>query len=72
MNNEAPYVLAPHSRALSTSTTTVIVRILDENEGPEFDPCEYFLEIKESLPSGTVVGDYKARDPETGNSEGIR
>nr|XP_056710905.1 desmocollin-2-like [Euleptes europaea] len=71
VNNEAPYVLAPHSRALSTSTTTVIVRILDENEGPEFDPCEYFLTIKESLPSGTVVGDYQARDPETGNSEGI-
>ncbi|XP_015270041.1 PREDICTED: desmocollin-2-like [Gekko japonicus] len=71
VNNEAPYALAPNSRALSTSTATVIVRILDENEGPEFDPCEYFLTIKESLPSGTVVGDYQARDPETGNSEGI-
>uniref|UniRef100_A0ACB8FD79 Uncharacterized protein n=1 Tax=Sphaerodactylus townsendi TaxID=933632 RepID=A0ACB8FD79_9SAUR len=71
VNNEAPYVLAPHSRALSSSTATVVVRILDEDEGPEFDPCEYFLTIKESLPVGTVVGDYQARDPETGNSEGL-
>ncbi|KAH0617755.1 hypothetical protein JD844_016308 [Phrynosoma platyrhinos] len=72
VNNEAPYVLGPNARAISTSTCVVVVRVRDVDEGPVFDPCVYVLNIKECLEGGTVVGQYLARDPETGNSEGIR
>ncbi|XP_062986741.1 desmocollin-1-like isoform X1 [Elgaria multicarinata webbii] len=72
VNNEAPYAVAPNARAISTSTCVVIVKVRDVDEGPVFDPCVYILNIKECLPGGTLVGDYRARDPETGNSEGIR
>ncbi|XP_053103366.1 desmocollin-2-like [Hemicordylus capensis] len=72
VNNEAPYAPAPNSRAISTSTCYVIVKVRDVDEGPVFDPCVYILNIKECLPAGTMVGQYLANDPETGNSEGIR
>uniref|UniRef100_A0A8D0C6F7 Cadherin domain-containing protein n=1 Tax=Salvator merianae TaxID=96440 RepID=A0A8D0C6F7_SALMN len=72
VNNEVPYVLAPNSKALSMSTTKIVVHIIDEDEGPLFEPPIYFLNIKECLPSGTLVGNYQARDPETGSTSGIR
>ncbi|XP_053105832.1 desmocollin-2-like isoform X2 [Hemicordylus capensis] len=71
VNNEAPYAPAPNSRAISTSTCYVIVKVRDVDEGPVFDPCVYILNIKECLPAGTMVGQYLASDPETRNSEGI-
>ncbi|KAH0617756.1 hypothetical protein JD844_016309 [Phrynosoma platyrhinos] len=71
VNNEAPYAVAPSARAISTSMVTVVIRIRDQDEGPVFEPCEYVLYVKECLPSGTVVGNYQARDPETGNSGGL-
>ncbi|XP_053104476.1 desmocollin-1-like [Hemicordylus capensis] len=71
VDNEAPYALTSSSRGRSTNTATVVVRIRDQDEGPVFETCEYILHVKECLPSGTVVGNYLARDPETGNSEGI-
>lgn len=49
-----------------------MVKVRDVDEGPVFDPCVYFLSIKECLPAGSLVGTYPAKDPETGNSEGIR
>ncbi|KAJ7338772.1 hypothetical protein JRQ81_012674 [Phrynocephalus forsythii] len=72
VNNEAPYVLGPNARAISTSTCVVVVKVRDVDEGPVFDPCVLILNVKECLDPGTVVGQYHARDPETGNSEGIR
>ncbi|KAL8182210.1 UNVERIFIED_CONTAM: hypothetical protein K2H54_047825 [Gekko kuhli] len=72
VNNEEPYVLAPNSRAVSQGSCVVVVKVRDVDEGPVFDPCVYILNIKECLPGGTVVGQYPARDPETGNSEDIR
>nr|XP_060631192.1 desmocollin-2-like isoform X1 [Anolis sagrei ordinatus] len=72
VNNEAPYVLGPNSRPISTSTCVVVVKVRDVDEGPVFDPCVYVLNVKECLDGGTLVGQYLARDPETGNSEGIR
>ncbi|XP_034980943.2 desmocollin-1 isoform X1 [Zootoca vivipara] len=71
VNNEAPYFLPPNSRAISTSTCVVVVKVRDMDEGPVFDPCVLILDIKECLPAETMVGQYTARDPETGNSEGI-
>ncbi|XP_063153324.1 desmocollin-2-like [Candoia aspera] len=68
INNEAPYVPPPNSRALPTSMASVVVRIKDQDEGPVFESCEYILYIKEPLLVGTVVGNYQANDPETGNN----
>lgn len=71
VTNEAPYVLAPNSRAISTSTCYVNVKVRDVDEGPEFEPAIYVLNVKEGTAVGTVVGRYSARDPETGNNMGI-
>ncbi|XP_075272373.1 desmocollin-2 isoform X2 [Opisthocomus hoazin] len=71
VNNEAPYMLAPHSQQLSQSTCSVTVHILDVDEGPVFKPCFLRLEVKECEEIGTNIGRYVAEDPETGNSEGI-
>ncbi|XP_063155293.1 desmocollin-2-like isoform X2 [Candoia aspera] len=72
VNNEAPYALAPNSGPISTSTCIVVVKVQDVDEGPEFNPMIYILNIKECLKAGTVVGHYSASDPETRNSEDIR
>lgn len=44
----------------------------DEDEGPEFNPTILYLKVKENVPNGTVIGTYKALDPETKNSNGIK
>ncbi|XP_013911092.1 PREDICTED: desmocollin-1-like [Thamnophis sirtalis] len=67
INNEAPYVPPPNSRALQTSVASIVVKIKDQDEGPVFESCEYILHISERLLVGTVVGNYQAMDPETGN-----
>ncbi|KAG8133550.1 hypothetical protein E2320_011328 [Naja naja] len=72
VNNEVPYVLAPNSGPISTSTCVVVVKVRDVDEGPEFHPKIYILDIKECLKAGSVVGHYSASDPETGNNEDIR
>ncbi|XP_010134592.1 PREDICTED: desmocollin-2-like, partial [Buceros rhinoceros silvestris] len=71
VNNEAPYMLAPHSQQLSQSTSSVTVHVLDVDEGPVFKPCLLRLDVKECEDIGTAIGRYVAEDPETGNSEGI-
>ncbi|XP_068788528.1 desmocollin-1 isoform X1 [Struthio camelus] len=71
VNNEAPYVLAPHSRQLAQSTSTVTVKVIDVDEGPVFKPCFLSLEVKECEQMGTHIGRYLAEDPETGNGEDI-
>ncbi|XP_070603792.1 desmocollin-2-like isoform X2 [Erythrolamprus reginae] len=72
VNNEAPYALAPNSGPISTSTCVVVVKVRDVDEGPEFHPKIYIVDVKECLKAATVVGHYSASDPETGNSEDIR
>lgn len=72
VNNEAPYMLAPHSQQLSQSTSSVTVHVQDLDEGPVFKPCQLRLDVKECEEIGTSIGRYLAEDPETGNSEGIR
>ncbi|XP_067240946.1 desmocollin 2-like protein [Chanodichthys erythropterus] len=44
----------------------------DEDEGPEFNPGILYLKVKENVPNGTVIGTYKALDPETKSSNGIK
>lgn len=64
-------MLAPHSQQLSQSTSSVIVNVLDVDEGPVFKPCHLRIDVKECEDIGTNIGRYVAEDPETGNSEGI-
>lgn len=71
VNNEAPYMLAPHSQQVVQSTCTVTVNVLDIDEGPVFKPCFFRMYASECDDIGTNIGKYLAEDPETGNSEGI-
>ncbi|KAM9165566.1 desmocollin-1 isoform 2-T2 [Pangshura tecta] len=71
-SNEIPYVVVPYSSALAQCTCTVRVIVLDDDEGPVFKPCLLPITIDGCAAVGTVVGNYLAVDPETGNSEGIR
>ncbi|XP_015710979.1 desmocollin-2-like isoform X1 [Coturnix japonica] len=71
VNNEAPYMLAPHSQQVVQSTCTVTVNVLDIDEGPVFKPCFFRMDASECDDIGTSIGKYLAEDPETGNSEGI-
>uniref|UniRef100_A0A8C9FCC4 Cadherin domain-containing protein n=1 Tax=Pavo cristatus TaxID=9049 RepID=A0A8C9FCC4_PAVCR len=71
VNNEAPYMLAPHSQQVVQSTCTATVNVLDIDEGPVFKPCFFRMDASECDDIGTNIGKYLAEDPETGNSEGI-
>lgn len=49
----------------------VEVAVTDIDEGPEFLPPTVRYTVKENIPNGTVIGTYKAIDPETKSSDGI-
>ena len=51
---------------------TVTVNVQNQDEGPECDPRLQTVRIKENVPVGTKNVGYKAYDPETGSSSGIR
>ncbi|MGH0149405.1 UNVERIFIED_CONTAM: hypothetical protein FKN15_038253 [Acipenser sinensis] len=53
------------------ATIPVDVKVTNVDEGPEFDPANLFLRIKENEPNGTIIGTYSALDPDTKNSDGI-
>lgn len=50
----------------------VELSVEDEDEGPEFNPGILYLKVKENVANGTVIGTYKAVDPEKKNSDGIK
>uniref|UniRef100_A0A8C5KY19 Desmocollin 2 n=1 Tax=Jaculus jaculus TaxID=51337 RepID=A0A8C5KY19_JACJA len=69
--NEAPYTREVTSRsAMSTATVTVTVK--NQDEGPVCIPPAQTVRIKENAPLGTRSNGYKAYDPETRSSSGIR
>ncbi|KAK6491965.1 desmocollin-1-like [Huso huso] len=53
------------------ATIPVDVNVTNVDEGPEFDPANLFLRIKENEPNGTIIGTYSALDPDTKSSDGI-
>lgn len=69
--NEAPYFRETTSRS-SMSTATVTVNVKDQDEGPECTPPVQTVRIKENAPVNTQSNGYKAYDPETRSSSGIR
>lgn len=69
--NEAPYSKEASSRT-AMSVTTVTVNVKDQDEGPECSPLVQTVRIKENVPVKTKANGYKAYDPETRSSSGIR
>lgn len=69
--NEAPYTREASSRS-PTSTATVTVTVKNLDEGPECIPPAQTVRIRENVPAGTRNDGYKAYDPETKSSSGIR
>uniref|UniRef100_UPI0037E7CDDD desmocollin 2-like protein n=1 Tax=Semicossyphus pulcher TaxID=241346 RepID=UPI0037E7CDDD len=50
----------------------VNVAVINIDEGPEFTAPTVRYTVKENTPNGTQIGTYKAVDPETKSSEGIK
>uniref|UniRef100_A0A8D2CV40 Desmocollin 2 n=1 Tax=Sciurus vulgaris TaxID=55149 RepID=A0A8D2CV40_SCIVU len=69
--NEAPYSREASSRS-AMSTATVTVNVKNQDEGPECNPPVQTVRIKENAPAGTRSSGYKAYDPDTRSSTGIR
>uniref|UniRef100_M3Y5R5 Desmocollin 2 n=1 Tax=Mustela putorius furo TaxID=9669 RepID=M3Y5R5_MUSPF len=69
--NEAPYSKEASSQSIM-STATVTVNVKNQDEGPECSPLVQTVQIKENVPVGTKSRGYKAYDPETRSSSGIR
>lgn len=67
--NEAPNFASSRSTG---SMATVTVNVQNQDEGPECRPAVQIVHIKENAPVSTKVIGYKAHDPETNSSSGIR
>ncbi|XP_019963162.2 desmocollin 2-like protein isoform X1 [Paralichthys olivaceus] len=50
----------------------VDVAVTNVDEGPEFTAPTIHFTVKENQPNGTLIGIYKAMDPETKSSSGIK
>ncbi|XP_014636791.1 PREDICTED: desmocollin-2 isoform X2 [Ceratotherium simum simum] len=71
VTNEAPYSREVSSRS-AMSTAAVTVNVKNQDEGPECSPALQTVRIKENVPVRTTSNGYKAYDPETSSSSGIR
>ncbi|XP_025220890.1 desmocollin-2 isoform X1 [Theropithecus gelada] len=69
--NEAPFSREASSRS-AMSTATVTVNVQDQDEGPECNPPIQTIRMNENAAVGTTSNGYKAYDPETRSSSGIR
>ncbi|ELK28249.1 Desmocollin-3 [Myotis davidii] len=71
VSNEAPFT---RDLALRTPTNraVVTVHVRNQDEGPECKPAAQYVRIKENLAVGSRMDGYKAYDPETKSSSGIR
>ncbi|XP_008827058.1 desmocollin-1 isoform X2 [Nannospalax galili] len=70
--NEAQFSKAANSQTPTMCTTTVTVKVKDSDEGPECQPPVKVIQSKDGLPAGQDLLGYKAMDPETSSSEGLR
>lgn len=62
----------PFTGPVSTTTATVSVEVLDENEPPVFSPVELRVSITENAKVGSPVAELRAEDPDTIQKQGIR
>ncbi|XP_061878671.1 desmocollin 2-like protein [Entelurus aequoreus] len=54
------------------NSVPVDLTVTDDDEGPEFTAPTVRFIVKENTPNGTLIGTYKAVDPETKSSDGIK
>lgn len=67
VTNEVPF-----TGPVSTSTATVSVEVLDENEPPAFSPPELCVSLTENANVGSFVADLWAEDPDTQQHQSVR
>ncbi|XP_076410890.1 desmocollin-3 isoform X2 [Peromyscus maniculatus bairdii] len=72
VNNEAPFIREVASRVPTMNRALVTVHVRDQDEGPECNPPEQYVRIKENSAVGSKINGYKAYDPETKKSNGLR
>lgn len=53
-------------------TVPVTIDVTNVDEGPEFTAPTVRYPVKENTANGTLIGTYKAVDPETKSSDGIK
>ncbi|KAM6148756.1 desmocollin-3 isoform 2-T2 [Erethizon dorsatum] len=71
VNNEAPFTREV-TRVTSMNRALVTIHVRDQDEGPECSPAVQYVRIKENSAVGSKMNGYKAYDPETKNSNGLR
>ncbi|KAF3829883.1 hypothetical protein GH733_001834 [Mirounga leonina] len=71
-NNEVPFARDVALRMATMNRALVTVHVRDQDEGPECSPATQYVRIKENLAVGSKVNGYKAYDPETRSSNGLR
>uniref|UniRef100_A0A8C5MD74 Cadherin domain-containing protein n=1 Tax=Leptobrachium leishanense TaxID=445787 RepID=A0A8C5MD74_9ANUR len=69
--NEVSLITASGTKTSGMSTVPVTVIVKDVDEGPEFQPIIKIIRVRENQTIGTVIGDFKAIDPETKSGQGI-
>uniref|UniRef100_A0A8C3X4L7 Desmocollin 3 n=1 Tax=Catagonus wagneri TaxID=51154 RepID=A0A8C3X4L7_9CETA len=72
LNNEAPFSRDAALRLTTMNRALVTVHVKDQDEGPECSPAVQYVRIKENLAVGSKINGYKAYDPETSSSNGLR
>ncbi|XP_010585096.2 desmocollin-3 isoform X1 [Loxodonta africana] len=72
VTNEAPLTRDIAIRSATMNRAVVTVHVKDQDEGPECHPPAQYVRIKENSKVGSKINGYKAYDPETKSSEGLR
>ncbi|KAM9055210.1 desmocollin-3 isoform 3-T3 [Megaptera novaeangliae] len=72
VRNEAPFTGDVTRIMTNMNRAFVTVHVKDQDEGPECKPAVQYIQIKENSPVGSKIKVYKAHDPETSSSSGLR
>uniref|UniRef100_A0A7N5K4T7 Desmocollin 2 n=1 Tax=Ailuropoda melanoleuca TaxID=9646 RepID=A0A7N5K4T7_AILME len=72
VSNEALFTRDVALRMAAMNRALVTVHVRDQDEGPECSPATQYVQIKENSAVGSKVNGYKAYDPETRSSNGLR
>lgn len=72
VGNEAPFTGDVTLRMANMNRAMVTVNVKDQDEGPECRPAVQRVQIKENSPVGSKIDGYKAYDPDTKSSSGLR